>query len=74
MAGWSDFTVVSGGPADRAGLREGDVLLSLDGVPVTGPGPLLKLLGVDEIGRIRTAKILRSGRLLDLDVTPALRS
>ena len=66
--------VVSGGPADRAGLREGDVLLSLDGVPVTGPGPLLKMLGADEIGRTRKAKILRSGRLLDLDVTPALRS
>ena len=65
--------IVKNGPADRAGLREGDVLLSLDGVAVTGPGPLLKLLGADEIGRTRVAKVLRSGRLLDLPVTPAQR-
>ena len=67
-------TVVKGGPADRAGLREGDVLLSLGGAPVPGPGPLLKMLGKDEIGRSRLAKVLRDGRILDLEVTCGQRA
>jgi S1-C subfamily serine protease len=67
-------TIVKGGPADRAGLREGDVLLSLGGAPVPGPGPLLKMLGKDEIGRSRMAKVLRDGRILDLEVTCGQRA
>jgi hypothetical protein len=35
---------------------------------------LLKMLAADEIGRTRLAKVLRSGRLLDLPVTPAQRN
>jgi S1-C subfamily serine protease len=67
-------TIVKGGPADRAGLREGDVLLSLGGAAVTGPGPLLKMLGKDEIGHTRIAKVLRDGRILDLEVTCGQRA
>jgi len=50
------------------------VLLSLGGAAVSGPGPLLKMLGKDEIGHTRIAKVLRDGRILDLDVTCGQRA
>jgi putative serine protease PepD len=33
--------VTDGGPADRAGIRSGDVILSIDGRPVTDPDELV---------------------------------
>ena len=60
-------SIVEGGPAARAGVREGDVLLSLDGRPVEGPGPLLRMLTADAIGRRVRLQVLRQGRLLELD-------
>ncbi|MBN9311392.1 trypsin-like peptidase domain-containing protein [Devosia sp.] len=61
-------SIVKDGPAGRAGVREGDVLLALDGRPVEGPGPLLRMLGADAIGRQVRLQILRQGRLIELDV------
>ncbi len=61
-------SIVPGGPAARAGVREGDVLLSLDGRAVEGPGPLLRMLTADAIGRVVRLKLLRAGRLLELEV------
>jgi S1-C subfamily serine protease len=66
-------SLVKGAPAERAGLREGDVLLTLDGRVVTGPGPLLRMLDADAIGKLLVAKVLRQGHLLDLTVTPGAR-
>lgn len=60
-------SIVDEGPAARAGVREGDVLLSLDGRPVEGPGPLLRMLTAEAIGRQVRLQVLRQGRLLELD-------
>ncbi len=61
-------SIVKDGPAARAGVREGDVLLSLDGRPVEGPGPLLRMLTADAIGQRVKLQLLRQGRLVELDV------
>jgi S1-C subfamily serine protease len=55
--------VEPGGPAASAGLREGDVLLSLDGITVTGTDDLLRLLGAERIGRETVATFLRDGKV-----------
>jgi putative serine protease PepD len=34
-------TVVSGGPAEKAGLKPGDVITTFDGKPITGPDELI---------------------------------
>ncbi|GLQ53902.1 S1C family serine protease [Devosia nitrariae] len=54
-------SLVADGPAARAGLRDADILISLDGHPVTGPGPLLRLLDAGAIGRPLQLRILRQG-------------
>jgi S1-C subfamily serine protease len=66
-------SVESDGPAACAGLRSGDILLSLDGAAITGPDALLRRLASDAIGRPMPARLIRSGRFLDLELRPAER-
>ena len=47
--------------AARAGLDAGDILLALDGVPVTGADDLIRVLTGDKIGRRLEVTILRNG-------------
>ncbi|HSR77264.1 MAG TPA: trypsin-like peptidase domain-containing protein [Xanthobacteraceae bacterium] len=54
-------SVETGGPADRAGLAAGDVILSLDGMVVTGADDLVRTLTADKIGREVLLETLRKG-------------
>jgi len=65
--------VMSGEPADLGGLRAGDILLTLDGMPVAGADDLIRLLGAERIGRTVELTVLRSGRIERLAVTPRER-
>jgi len=48
-----------GGPAARAGLMTGDIVIGLDGQPVTGADDFIRLLTADKIGREVTLDVLR---------------
>ena len=58
-------------PAVRAGLRAGDILLSLDGTTVQTVDEVHRLLGASSIGRSMVSKVLRGTSVLDLPVTPS---
>jgi S1-C subfamily serine protease len=62
--------VVSGSPAEAAGLRAGDLVLSLDDAPVSSAGDLQRLMLGDAIGRRMNLRIIREGRGLDVGVSP----
>jgi S1-C subfamily serine protease len=49
------------GPAALAGLQEGDVLLSLDGIAVTGTDDLVRMLGAERIGCETSVSFMRNG-------------
>lgn len=63
--------VEPGGPAAQAGLRRGDILLSLDGLAIGGSDDLVRLLNRDRIGRTLAASVLRRGELLQTEVIAA---
>lgn len=65
-------TVVSGGPADRAGLTSGDTITAVDTVPVTSPESLTDaLLRFSPGATVRILSVDPSGRQSSVDVTLA---
>jgi S1-C subfamily serine protease len=61
------------GPAARAGLLPGDVVVRLDGVGVNGVDDLIRVLDRDRIGRTLELEVLRMGRLRAIDINPIER-
>jgi len=65
--------LAAGGPAERAGLLPGDILLAFDGVSVDRPRGLSSLLGAERVGREAELRIMRAGAVRTVGVVPALR-
>ena len=56
-------SVSKGGPADRAGLRGGDVLLAVDRTPTTGNYALRSFLVPERVGSQVELRLMRDGLL-----------
>src|SRR5215468_6993393 len=63
-----------GGPADAAGLMSHDLIVALDGVPISGADDLIRVLGGDKIGRHVPLESLRRGERRLSTITPAQRA
>jgi len=61
--------VSADGPAAKAGVLVGDVILSLDGHAIKTPEDLLDLLAGDRVGKDATLRLLRGGTPTDVIVT-----
>src|ERR687889_745938 len=57
-------------PAERAGVKPGDVIIGLKGEPVHSNDDLLNLLDASSIGQDATLRVLRGNRELSLRVRP----
>jgi S1-C subfamily serine protease len=62
-------SVQPGGPAERAGLRDGDILLAMDGRGLNGRGSLRSVVGPNRIGHPMNVSFLRNGRVVTTTLT-----
>ena len=65
--------VVNGSPADKAGIKPGDVLTGVEGKPVTDYSSTLVLIAALKPGATATLKVLREKNELDLKVNVGKR-
>jgi S1-C subfamily serine protease len=67
-------SVEAGSPADRAGLKARDIIVSLDGAPVTGADDFIRMLAGDKIGATVTVELIRGGSRETRPVVPEERA
>jgi serine protease DegQ len=65
--------VFRGTPADRGGIKVGDVLIAVDGKPVTDSSTMLNLIAALVPGSQATLRVMREAKPLDLKVTVGKR-
>ncbi len=65
--------VVDGGPAQRAGVKAGDVLVEVAGKPVADTSTMLNIVAAVQPGNTATLKLLRNGRPMTLNLTVGKR-
>lgn len=57
------------GPADKGGLLQGDVLVTVGGEPVTDIETLHEALGPGTVGQTLAVKVIRGGEMKEISVT-----
>ncbi len=61
--------VVIGSPADKAGIKEGDIILEIENVKISSSRALSELIQSRSVGDVLILKILRNGQALEIKVT-----
>jgi serine protease Do len=62
-------TVVSGSPADKAGIQPGDIITKVDGTAINQSTSLTSVLDKHSVGDKVTLTVVRGGKTQDVDVT-----
>jgi S1-C subfamily serine protease len=62
--------VETGSPAAEAGLMTGDMIVALDGLPVTGADDVIRILTGERIGRSVELEVIRLGTLRKFRLVP----
>ena len=65
-------SVVSGGPADKAGIKTGDVISKLDGTAVTNSNDFINAIGGHKVGDSVTLTVTPQGSTQSSDITITL--
>jgi len=63
------INVESDGPADKSGVLIGDVLVAIDGTPVSDTSDIQAILGSQTLGKTLNVQIVRGGTLVEVALT-----
>lgn len=69
-----ELAVIPGSPADKAGIVENDIILEIDGQPVTEETDLASALGQKTVGQTVSLKVLSKGSEKTVQVTLEART
>ncbi len=61
--------IVSGSPAEKAGIQQGDIIIKIDGKRVSGSSQLSQFIAAKKVGDTITVTIYRDGKTSDLKAT-----
>lgn len=67
--GGDGHAVIRGSAAERAGIRERDIILEINGSPITEANPLEEMLEKSKIGDRLKLRVLRDGRVHEHELT-----
>jgi S1-C subfamily serine protease len=70
VSGIRVLEVTPDSPAQRAGIREGDILVALDGAGLATLSALQRALGAERVGAATLLTVIRRGERVVLSVTP----
>ena len=65
--------VMTGGPAERSGIRADDIIIEFDGLAIASPHDLSGVLSATTSGETVGMRLRRDGRILDVTVTLSSR-
>ncbi|HEX9137375.1 MAG TPA: Do family serine endopeptidase [Nitrospirota bacterium] len=65
--------ITKGSPADKAGLRRGDVIVELDGKKILDPSELPRMVAFGHIGKTVILNVMRQGAPLEFKAVVELR-
>lgn len=70
----TDFAVVPGSPADKAGITENDIILEINGTKIDFENSLAVLIAKYNVGDIITLKVWRKGETKEVQIQLAERN
>jgi S1-C subfamily serine protease len=64
-----ETSIISGGPADKAGIKEGDIITAVNGTAINQSTSLTSIIDKETVGNVVSLTINRSGKSMTLNVT-----
>jgi Do/DeqQ family serine protease len=61
--------VLKGGPAEKAGIRQGDVIVAFNGTEIKDPSHLQRLVAEHGVGKSAKVTVFRDGKTIELGMT-----